>query len=132
MQITVPEYLMGRDKQEPLSPQQQINMRELLRRVNLLLLEVATLMPAYQTAVSSGYRPPSVNRRVGGAPNSAHLTCEAVDLRDMGGVLGKALMLRWPKLLEQYDLYMEDPLYTTTWVHLQTRPTRSGNRVFKP
>jgi hypothetical protein len=41
-------------------------------------------------------------------------------------------MLRWPKLLEQYDLYMEDPLYTTTWVHLQTRPTKSGSRVFKP
>jgi hypothetical protein len=131
MKITTPEYLMGRDKQEPLSPQQQTNMAELLRRVNALMAEVRLLLPAFRTAVSSGYRPPSVNRRVGGAPNSAHLTCEAVDVRDMGGTLGKFLSKRQDLLLK-HDLYMEDPKVTTTWVHLQTRPTRSGNRVFKP
>jgi hypothetical protein len=130
-QITVPEYLMGRDKQEPLGVVQQANMKELLQRVNRLLAEVTLLIPKYQTAVSSGYRPPSVNRRVGGAPNSAHLTCEAVDLRDMGGTLGKFLRAR-QDLLVTHDLYMEDPSVTTTWVHLQTRPTKSGNRVFKP
>jgi hypothetical protein len=131
MKITVPEYLMGRDKQEPLTQTQEANMQNLLHRVNLLLMVVDTLLPKYRTAVSSGYRPPSVNRRVGGAPNSAHLTCEAVDLRDMGGTLGKFLRGR-QDLLVLYGLYMEDPSVTTTWVHLQTRPTKSGNRVFKP
>jgi hypothetical protein len=131
MKITVPEYLMGRDKQEPLTQTQEANMQNLLHRVNLLLMVVDTLLPKYRTAVSSGYRPPSVNRRVGGAPNSAHLTCEAVDLRDMGGTLGKFLRGH-QDLLVLYGLYMEDPSVTTTWVHLQTRPTKSGNRVFKP
>jgi hypothetical protein len=106
-------------------------MAELLRRVNSLMADVALLIPSFKTAVSSGYRPPSVNRRVGGAPNSAHLTCEAVDLRDMGGTLGKFLVKR-QDLLVTHDLYMEDPKVTTTWVHLQTRPTKSGSRVFKP
>jgi hypothetical protein len=35
-------------------------------------------------------------------------------------------------VLEACDLYCEDFKYTKTWVHLQSRPTRSGKRIFKP
>jgi len=124
--ITREEVLMGRDKQYPLTPELERNLQELLRRLNLF-----RQMYARPMVVSSGYRPAALNKRVGGAKNSAHMTCEACDFRDDKGEL-RRYILQNPSVLEACDLYCEDFNFTPTWVHLQTRRTRSGNRIFKP
>jgi hypothetical protein len=122
--LTIPQVLMGRDSEFPLTGQMWANLAELLRRVNPLIHRYGR-----DVTVNSGYRPGPYNKRAGGSKTSPHLTCEAVDIADPEGLLAKWLT---PELLEQYDLYMEDPEYTKGWVHLQTRKTRSGKRIFKP
>lgn len=78
--------------------------------------------------VSSGYRPGHYNDKAGGAPNSAHKTCQAVDFADPDGLLKKYIAEN-PTILETCDLYQEDPSRTSTWVHLDTR--KRSTRVFK-
>lgn len=117
--ITLQDYATRSPIPDKLYP----NAKELLRRVNLLLEEIDHLHPT----VTSGYRNPDHNQLVGGAPGSAHKSAQAVDILDIDGYLKTAIT---PKLLEKYDLYMEHPIHTPTWVHLQSRPVRSGNRQF--
>lgn len=126
--VTEEEYLKGRHIKEPLNVAQVANMHALLEKINALLNEPGC--PGY-FGVTSGYRPASINASVGGALKSAHLTCEAIDLRDAAGQLDKWL-LNNPELLIKYDLYLESPSKTAGWAHLQTRRPKSGNRVFLP
>lgn len=104
----------------------EVRMRaaDLAERVSKLLEEVR-----FKPKVSSGLRFPET--LANDVARSAHFTGEAVDLTDPDQVISEAILDR-PDLLVKYDLYMENPRYTKTWVHLQSRPTRSGNRVFVP
>lgn len=122
--ITATEYLMGRASIDDLSEQELDNMSELLGVVNTLLADFGEYRK-----VNSGYRRPVDNNAAGGAKGSAHLTCQAVDLTDKDGSL-KAFCTA--EVLEKYDLYMEHPDKSPSWCHLQTRPVRSGNRIFYP
>lgn len=81
--------------------------------------------------LSCAYRSPEHNTLVGGAKKSNHLTGCACDIIDSDGKLKKYLRSH-QSLLEEFDLYAEDFDSTPTWVHLQTNPPKSGNRVFKP
>lgn len=82
-------------------------------------------------SISSGFRTSKANSKAGGSAHSAHLTGQAVDLADQRGSLCHALTSD-PNLLVQFDLYMENPFYTKTWCHLQSRPIASGRRIFTP
>ena len=131
--ITIKELLhqapYNKDDREDTYPAMGVlldNANVLVRRVNGLLRHWSD-----KVFVSSGYRPSVYNKAAGGASNSSHMTCEAVDLRDTDGKLGRFITEN-PWLLTQADLYMEDTSRTKTWVHLQTRPTKSGNRIFMP
>ncbi len=117
---------MGRDAEYPLTPVMEGNLAELLKRLNQFRHIYGNPM-----VVSSGYRPGPYNIKAGGAPNSSHLTCEACDFRDADGKL-KDYLSKNPGILDICDLYMEHPDVTPTWVHLQIRATKSGNRIFKP
>ena len=121
---------MGRDKEFPLDMLQARNMAELLSRVNWLF---GTL--ELHAKVSSGYRPSAINKKINGAKNSAHMSCEAIDLVENDGFLA-AKMLDHLDLLEQCCLYLENPKYTIKngiqWIHLQSRAPKSGSRVFNP
>jgi hypothetical protein len=123
--ILVSEYLMGRDEEYPLSEEMYKNTTELVKTVNCLLRELGIK----RWKINSGYRPGKYNEEAGGSTRSAHLTCEAVDLADPDGELKGRIT---EALLVKYDLYMEHPNSTPTWCHLQSRPTRSGRRIFKP
>lgn len=116
------EILMGRDAEYPLSDQFLVNLDQLLVAVNALRTLYGK--PMY---VSSGYRPGKYNVAAGGASNSSHLSCQAVDFRDGDGAIKTFCT---PKILEQCGLYMEDPKHTPTWCHVQVRPT--ANRIFIP
>ena len=102
------------------------NAKTLLERVNALLvhLNIDTV------SVSSGFRPSTINQRVkGAAAKSAHMSGEAIDLFDPDGALKKLVT---KALLIKFDLYREDSTASPTWMHLQSRPTKSGKRIFLP
>lgn len=123
------DYRMGRDTEYPLTEDMEINEARLLFRVNALLTQFKDLVKlGGPVQLSSGYRPGKYNVAAGGAAKSAHVTCEAVDVADANGDLKKWIVTN-PTVLEKYDMYMEDPSKTPTWVHLQTRPTTT--RIFK-
>lgn len=124
--ITMEELLMKRAKFEELPEELQKNGKDLLDKLNKFRKEYSK--PMY---VSSGYRPPDINKAIGGGSKSAHMSLQACDFKDADGKL-KEFIAKDPTILERCDLYMEDPTYTKTWVHLQNRPAKSGNRIFKP
>lgn len=79
--------------------------------------------------ITSGYRTPAANKAAKGAAKSAHLEGRACDFADPEGEFANwCLGHLWA--LEENNLWMEDPLATQGWVHLQSREARK--RVFKP
>ena len=101
------------------------NLYDLAKRVNTA---VAQSGYSGRVDVLSGWRPPSVNRRIRGAsPRSAHMSGQAVDLVDPDGRLARALSTT---VLEANGLWMENPRHTRGWVHLTSRPAK--HRVFEP
>lgn len=126
--ITMDQLLMrdvdNRASEFPPTVQMLCNGDALLKLINALqeLMNV-------QFEVSSGYRPGIYNRNAGGATNSPHLSCEAIDIHDRDGMLKHKLQSNM-QILEASGLYMESPKSTPTWLHLQTRPTH--NRIFLP
>ena len=82
--------------------------------------------------INSGYRSPQVNKAVGGAPNSNHLTGCAVDIH----VSGMEQLIRYAAILldisderhEDFDeLLLERSPRGTYWLHFAVRP--EGNRM---
>lgn len=118
--------LLGDAKLEDLSSELQENVADLLIKLNKFRAEYGS--PMY---VTSGYRSPEHNAEIGGSKSSSHLTCQACDFKDTDGEL-KKFIANDPEILARCDLYMEDPESTPSWVHLQSRVIKSGNRVFKP
>lgn len=124
--ISREEVLMGRDKDYPLTPELEKNLTKLLEALNKF-----RKIYGKPLIVSSGYRPGEYNKKAGGAKNSAHLTCEAVDFHDSDDKI-KEFVVKNPKILEDCSLFMEDPSKTDNWIHLQIRIVTSGKRIFKP
>jgi hypothetical protein len=125
--ITLDEYLMGRHAKYPLTQEMRENAIDLLRRVNGFLLAVPDPL-IWQ--VSSGYRPPEINAKTPGAAKlSLHQTCQAVDIVDDGRLTRWAQQFALHQLMVA-ELYMEHPRDTPAWCHLQSKPPKSGNRIF--
>lgn len=118
------EYLMGRDKDFPLDMRQAVNMADLLARINHLFSALKI-----DPRVSSGYRPSSINKAIGGAKMSTHTVCAGVDVHDYDGKIGSTLRKN-QKILEEYGLFLENPDFTKGWVHLDTKQRK--NRTFNP
>ena len=115
---------------------QRANAADLLARVGALLAEpeLAGIDAAVNPRQNSGWRTPLYNAGVKGASKtSKHMSAEAIDLDDDDGELDEFLNSdRGRELLVKHGLYMEHPLATKGWCHLQSVPPRSGNRVFYP
>jgi hypothetical protein len=124
--FTEKEYLMGRDKTDPLTDEQKANMQALLEALDKL--REAFGKPMH---ISSGYRPASVNKAVGGAKKSNHMLCLACDFKDPTGEIDE-FCLDNIKLLEELGLYLEDINSTPGWCHLQKVAPKSGRRIFIP
>lgn len=132
MSINIQDYITasGQYKNRLTDPELtedvKINATKLLERVNGLLRELGIST----VQVSSGFRPSNVNATIPGAAKASnHTKGSAIDLVDIGQVLSAKIT---KALLVKYDLYMENPASTKTWVHLQTVRVKSGNRVFNP
>lgn len=131
--ITDHAYWMDRDSRYRLVWTEEIqrNGRKTIDTVNQLL-SLAELDGIVADDVASGWRPKSVNDATSNAAKgSRHLTAEACDLRDTDRVLAQ-WCLNHLDALGRLGLWMEDPRWTPTWVHLQTLPPKSGKRVYIP
>lgn len=128
------DYWMGRDATHAadLADATRTNAAELLGRANLLLAWAAR-DNVRATTVASGWRPPAINdATANAAAKSRHLTGEAIDLRDNGTRDLARWCLKNIDALEEIGLWMEDPQWTPTWVHLQIVPPGSHRRVYCP
>jgi hypothetical protein len=116
---------------------------EAARTVDLAnkLLDTAALFgvilpthPVNHTHVSSGWRPPAINANTpNAAPNSKHMTGQAIDIYDPDGDLDEWLTTeKGLATLESIGLWIEHPSATKGWCHCQTVPPNSGRRVFYP
>lgn len=91
--------------------------------------------------VHSGWRPKAVNDvTAGAAPNSSHLTGEALDGSDEDRMLARWILeneeqakkLGSPSHAAQIGLWFEDFRTTIDWVHGQCIPPHSLHRIYIP
>lgn len=129
--ITLTDYWMGRDREFPLAltPQIEKNAALTVQLANALLVRFGE-----GRKVNSGWRSPEVNAKTtGAAPNSKHMTGQAIDLADPEGDLDEWLMsAEGQAAMAELGLWHEHPAATKGWAHLQTVPPRSGRRTFYP
>ena len=77
------------------------------------LLEQVRLLVGAPITISSGYRSPELNKAVGGAASSAHLTGLAADI-STAKLAPKALAM----LIRQSGIVFDQLIYEGTWVHI--------------
>ena len=84
--------------------------------------------------INSGYRSPQLNKKIGGAPSSNHLTGCACDIR----VIGMEQALRYAVILLDYsketnqefdELLIERNRYGAMWLHFAVRPANNRRKV---
>lgn len=127
--ITLKDYYKGRDKQysKDLTDNVRTNAEKLLLKVNEMLSRFGQ-----DRGVNSGWRPYSLQMEINPrAPNSKHVTGDAIDLEDRDGKL-KEWCVFYLHHLEELGLWLEHPSATPTWVHVQQKPPGSGKRIFHP
>lgn len=138
--ITLADYFMGRREQYPLAltPEIERNAARTVALANELIVLakgagfVVKLSPRTGSLVSSGWRPPQINSGAGGAARSRHLSGEACDLYDPDNRLDAFCFAQADRVLKDLGLWLESPTATPGWCHVQTKPPRSGRRVFLP
>lgn len=134
MKITLEDYF-GRMSRAGETPSEEVvsNATVLIAAVNGLLDEV-DVEAARERVVNSGWRSAGYNATISNAaPRSRHITGNAIDVADPDGELDEYLFGEdGRRLLERWGLYMEHPMATKGWCHLQNIPPRSGRRVFMP
>ena len=94
-------------------------------------LEVLRERSGGPVRINSGYRSPQLNKKVGGAPTSNHLTGCAADIR----VTGMEQLIRYAAILLDYvdetgeefdELLLEKNRFGAFWLHFAVKP--KGNR----
>jgi len=135
--LSLTDYMMKRDGKYGMTQEVRDNAEGLLVKVNKLLDLIEPhvtldINPGTGTYLSSGWRPAELNAKVPGAAiKSKHITGLALDLYDPDGDIDNYLMSNLG-VLEECGLWLEHPLATKNWCHLQSVPPKSGNRVFYP
>ena len=84
--------------------------------------------------INSGYRSPQLNRKVGGAATSNHLTGCAVDIRTSGfeqAIEYAAILIAYATESSQdYDeLLIEKNRYGAIWLHFAVRPKENRRKI---
>ena len=127
--ITLKDYYMGRDVKygKDLTVVVMQNAAHTVDLANELLTFFGS-----PRGCNSGWRPKALQMEVNPrAPNSKHITAEAIDIEDKDGNF-KRWCVANELLLASLGLHMEDPGSTPTWVHIQTVPPKSGRVIFVP
>lgn len=86
--------------------------------------------------LTSGYRTPEHNAKIGGAKNSFHPKGMAGDILDtLDQLYGKWIVAQGPLFLKQMQLSIENPQFTkkkTAWVHTDLGLRGGEYKVFIP
>ena len=125
--ITRDDYFKGRDLTYDNDYTDAIEQNSIvtIRAANQLLIAFGQ-----DRGVNSGWRPPAINALTAHAsPTSLHMTGQAIDIEDETGELD-AWCMAHQKVLEALGLWLEHPVDTPRWCHVQTIAQHSGNRVF--
>ena len=97
----------------------------LATKLELIRAKWKNVMP-----LTNAYRSAELNRAIGGAVASSHMTGEAADVADP---LPARAFARWccanEDFLQKIGIWCEDPQWTPGWMHLQIRPV-PGIKVF--
>ena len=97
-------------------------------------LEVLRERAGVPIIINSGYRSPQLNRKIGGAQNSNHLTGCAVDIRTSGmeqAICYAAILLDYAdKTNQEFDeLLIEKNRYGAIWLHFAVRAKDNRRKV---
>ena len=97
-------------------------------------LEVLRNKVGHPIVINSGYRSPQLNRKVGGAPTSNHLTGCAVDIRTSGfeqAIEYTAILIAYATESNQEfdELLIEKNRYGAVWLHFAVRPKDNRHKV---
>ena len=97
-------------------------------------LEVLRNKVGHPIVINSGYRSPQLNRKVGGAANSNHLTGCAADIRTSGyeqAIVYAAILINYAKESQQEfdELLIEKNRYGAVWLHFAVRPKDNRHKV---
>ena len=97
-------------------------------------LEVLRERAGTPIIINSGYRSPQLNRKIGGAANSNHLTGCAVDIRTSGmeqAICYAAILINYAKESQQDfdELLIEKNRYGAIWLHFAVRPRDNRHKV---
>lgn len=131
MGISKKEILMGRDltHKDDYTPEVSDNIDKLLIPLNKFREAYGIPMK-----VSSGWRPASINTKIGGASRSNHVIGLACDFFDPDGKLAEfAKKMDSEGKLKEWGLWLENPEKTKNWIHLdiKDRGNRKSN-IFNP
>ena len=96
-------------------------------------LEVLRERAGRSIVINSGYRSPQLNRKVGGAPTSNHLTGCAADIRTSGmeqAITYAAILLAYARESQQEfdELLIEKNRYGAVWLHFAVRPSTPSSK----
>lgn len=89
--------------------------------------EVRELLGGRPIIVTSGYRSPLVNKAVGGAMMSAHMSGHAVDFICPGFGSPEAVAIA----IRDSEIRFDQLIYEETWVHLSFAPALRGDVLTK-
>lgn len=138
MLVTLGEYLGPYKQHKDVTPLVLANAGLLLRRVNrlyeLAMADGVNLQvnPATYSRISGsgngGFRPRDTSV---GSPTSTHKDGQGIDTYDPRREFASWCLAHQDQL-KIIGLYMEDPRWTPTWVHLQSVPPKSGKLVYVP
>jgi uncharacterized protein YcbK (DUF882 family) len=93
------------------------NIQELAKNLQVLRDEVKKPIK-----ITSGYRDPSFNKKIGGASQSRHLTGQAADLK-IEGYTPKQVAAIIEKLIASGKMKQGGLGIYSTWIHYDTRGT---------
>ena len=97
-------------------------------------LEVLRERAGTPIIINSGYRSPQLNRKIGGAANSNHLTGCAADIRTSGmeqAICYAAILINYAKESQQDfdEMLIERNRYGAIWLHFAVRPRDNRHKV---
>lgn len=133
--LQVSDYFKQFRDSDEITEDVEKNAKILIAKVSHLLSMIPYEGPII---ITSGFRPKSYNKKIGGSTNSHHCWGNAIDLSDPDETIG-----RWCQnniaYLRENGLYIESLCVTHKsekpsgkWTHIQTKAPKSGSQIFLP